>query len=369
MGKPLKKREDYEGDKFLKQVKATKKSPCKPRLLPEAGGQQVLEHFKKYLASRQAFDYSKPILQGQKNRTIVDKKLKAKSLSLIFLCALCWGPSYLFIKLGITDIPPLTLVFLRLAIASAILYVLCRIQKLPIFEWKYPWRQFVFLGVMLNALPFFLISFGELYITSSLAGILNSLTLIFTAIFSHFFGSQERLTKNKIFGIILGLAGLGVIYLPLVLQEGVRSNIGALLVILACLFYGIGTVYARARLKKNIPSLIVLTAQLGVATLILIPFSLLIDHPFALPFPSYQAIIGALGLGVIGTAAGFFFYYKAIQFAGATYASFSVLMVPILAMGFGSFFLDENLTWNLYIGTLLILVGVVAVNPVFNKEY
>jgi drug/metabolite transporter (DMT)-like permease len=298
----------------------------------------------------------------------MEKKLKAKSLSLIFLCALCWGPSYLFIKLGITDIPPLTLVFLRVGIACAIFYVLCRIQKLPIFEWKYPWKQFVFLGLIMNAFPFLLIAFGEVYITSSLAGILNSFTLIFTAIFSHFFGSRERLTRNKVFGITLGLAGLGVIYLPIVLREGIRSNIGALCILLACLCYGIGTVYARARFQKNIPSIVVLTAQLGSAALILIPFSLLIDHPFALPLPSYQAIIGALGLGVIGTAAGFFFYYKAIQFAGATYASFSVLMVPILAMGFGAYFLDEQLAWNLYVGTLLILIGVVAVNPVFNKE-
>ncbi len=297
----------------------------------------------------------------------MERKLKAKSLLLIFLCALCWGPSYLFIKLGITDIPPITLVFLRVGIACAICYVLCWFQKLPVFAWNYPWKQFVFLGLMMNAFPFLLIAFGEVYITSALAGILNSCTLIFTAIFSHFFGAREPLTKNKVFGITLGLVGLGVIYLPLLLQEGIRSNMGALFILLACLCYGIGTVYARVRLQKNIPSLVILTAQLGAASFLLIPFSLLIDHPFTLPFPSYQAIIGALGLGVIGTAAGFFCYYKAIQFAGATYASFSVLLVPILAMGFGAFFLDEQLTWNLYVGTFFILVGVLAVNPVFNK--
>jgi len=297
----------------------------------------------------------------------VDYPLKAKSLFLIFLCALCWGPSYLFIKVAIQDIPPLTLVLTRVVIAWVILYTICLIQKRTSFDWKNQWRHFAVLGISLNVLPFFLISFGELYISSSLAGFLNSFTLIFTAILSHFFGSHDPFTKNKLFGVILGIFGLGVIYLPLVFQEGVKNNVGALLIILACLSYATGTVYARSHLQKKIPGIVVLTAQLGIAALVLIPLSLFIDRPFTLAFPSYPALGGAIGLGVIGTAIGFLFYYKVIQLAGATYASFSVLLVPMLAMFLGAVFLGEVLTWNLYAGTLLILMGVLAVNPVFNK--
>jgi len=297
----------------------------------------------------------------------MEKVLRAKSLSLLVLCALCWGPSYLFIKIALPGIPPLSLVFLRVGIAALILYLLCRFQKNPIFNWRDRWKQYTVLGITLNALPFSLICYGELYISSSLAGILNSLTLISTSILAHFFGIREPFTKNKIIGILSGVIGLGIIYLPLVLQEGIKSGIGALMIIFACLSYGIGTVYARTHLQKS-AGIIVLTAQLSIAAAILFPLALVIERPYMLAFPSYQSVIGAIGLGVLGTAAGFFFYYKAIQLAGATYASFSVLLVPIIAMILGSLILHEQLTWNLYLGTFFILAGILAVNPVFNKK-
>jgi drug/metabolite transporter (DMT)-like permease len=272
----------------------------------------------------------------------------------------------LFIKIAIPEIPPITLVLLRVAIAALILSLVCRLQRQPRFDWKRCWRQALVLGLTLNALPFVLISFAELFITSSLAGILNSLTLIFTALFAHFFGKEERFTRNKAFGIILGIIGLAIIYLPGVLQQGIKSSLGVFLIIVACISYGGGAVYARSQVLRA-PGIVVLTAQLILTTIVLIPFSLFIDRPYALPWPGLEAIGGALGLGVIGTALGFSLYYKAIQLAGATYASFSVLFVPILAMILGAFFLHEQLTWNLYLGTLLILVGVTAVNPTFNK--
>ncbi len=293
--------------------------------------------------------------------------MKAKSLLLILICALCWGPSYLFIKMGLTGIQPVTLAFLRIAIGGAILYAISRFQKQPTLPWKKYWKHFLILGVTFNALPFFLFGLAEVYITSSLAGILNSFTLIFTAILSHYFGSKEPFTKNKIFGITIGIIGLAIVYIPLVFQEGVGSDFGALLVILACLSYASGTIYAKSSLRQNVPAISILVGQLAMAGLILIPLSLFIDHPFSHPLPSLTAMCGALGLGVFGTAAGFYFYYKAIHLAGATYASFSVLLVPILAMVLGAYFLDETLTWNLYAGTALILIGVAAINPVFNK--
>lgn len=235
----------------------------------------------------------------------MEKALKNKSILLLFLCALSWGPAYLFIKIAVPEIPPPTLVFLRVAIAWLILYPICRLQKNQSFDWKHRWKQYTILGLTVNALPFYLVSFGELYISSSLAGILYSFTLIFTAILGHFFGSHDPLTKNKILGISLGIVGLATIYLPLVLHESVKNGIGAFMVIIACLSTSIGTVYARTHLQRS-PGIIVLTAQLGVTAIILFPLSLFIDQPYALPFPSIPSMIGVLGLGVICTAVAFF---------------------------------------------------------------
>jgi drug/metabolite transporter (DMT)-like permease len=291
---------------------------------------------------------------------------KTKTLPLLFLCGLCWGPSFLFIKITVFEIPPLTLVVLRVGIAAALLAVICRLQNHNILSWKRYWKQFLIIGLTLNAIPFCLINYGELYISSSLGGILNGLTLIFTAILSHFFGSQDTLTKNKILGIASGLLGLTIIYLPIIFTQRLGNSIGALLIVLATLSYGTGTVYARAHLPKA-PPLVTLTAQLILATIVLLPLSLIIDRPFTLPFPSLTAIMGASGLAVIGTVLGFLFYYKAIQQVGATFASFSTLLIPIFAMILGAIILHEKLTWNLYLGTVFILAGAVSVSPAVNS--
>ncbi len=297
----------------------------------------------------------------------MNKSLKTKGILLLFLCAFFWGPAYLFIKIAVVEIPPPTLVFLRVVIAWLILYPICRFQKSSAFDWRHRWKHYLILGITFNALPFYLVSFGELYISSALAGVLYSFTLIFTAILGHFFGSHDPLTKNKLLGIGLGIAGLATIYLPVLIQESIKTGIGAFMVIIACLSTSIATVYARTHLQRT-SGITLLTAQFGVAAALLLPLSLLIDRPYALPLPSLKAVVGVIGLGVICTAGAYFLYYKAIQFAGSTYASFSVLLIPIFAMILGAVVLQEQLTWNLYVGTPLILSGVLAVNPTFNKK-
>jgi drug/metabolite transporter (DMT)-like permease len=304
----------------------------------------------------------------EKKKKEMGKRLKAISFAFIALCALCWGPSYLFIKIALPEIPPMTITLVRTAIAAVLLYALCLSQKLEFFRWIGQWKQFFVLGFLLNGLPSVFIAYGEKYISSSLAGILNSFTLIFTAILSHYFGRQEPLTKRKSLGILSGVAGLAVINLPLILKEGLHIGFGALLVILACACYGVGTLYARTHLQRSVPINVLLTGQCLATVILLLPFSFAIEHPYALAFPSLTGIASVIALGVIGTAGGYFFYYKAIDVAGATYASLSVLLVPIIAIVLGAAILKEHIGWNLYLGTALILIGVVAVNPAFQSK-
>ncbi|MBS0615853.1 MAG: DMT family transporter [Verrucomicrobia bacterium] len=293
--------------------------------------------------------------------------MKIKHYILMVLCGLCWGPSYMFIKIAVETIPPLTLVLLRVGISTIILYGICRLQNMQISKYRQHWKHFVVLGITLNALPFCLISFAELYISSSLGGILNGLTLIFTAIFAHYFGTHERLNRKKILGIFSGLIGLVLIYLPFLFDQVKTNELGILLMVLAMVSYATGTVYARAHLTK-MPGLVALTSQLIVSTLCVLPLSLFIDHPFSLPFPPLQAWVGALGLALIGTVIGFYIFYKTIQVAGATLAAFATLLIPIVSMLLGVIILHEQLTWNLYVGTALIIAGAWAVNQAIKKD-
>lgn len=292
---------------------------------------------------------------------------KSTGLILLLLSALCWGPAYLFIKLAIIDIPPITLALLRVAIASVIVYFICLLQKQRLSHWKHLFFRFAVMGLTLIAIPFSLISWGERYIPSSLAGLLVSLALIVTVVLAHFFGKHERLTSKKIIGLCSGIIGLCFIYLPMIAQETTASLWGVLLVILASCSIGSGTVYARTHLH-SVPAIVALAFQLIIATFILLPLSLLIDLPMGIPIPSTTSLLSVLALTVISTVLAYYFYYKSIQLSGATYASLALILIPIFAMAFGRIFLKEHFSWNFYLGALFILTGVGAVAPVFNRK-
>ncbi len=287
---------------------------------------------------------------------------KLKTFSLLFLSSLCWGPSFLFIKFALPSFPPFTLVFWRVVIGFFFIYLYCKILRHKIAPWLHYWKECAILGITLNVLPFYLISFGEEYISSSLTSILNCFTLIFTAIIAHYFGAHEPITKKRALGIFSGIMGLVILYLPLVLHEGMKSVFGAILVVIATLCYGIGNVYAKFHLQR-VPATVALTLQLLISAIILLPLSLFIDHSYALPFPSTQSILGVLGLGILGTFIAYYLYYQAMKCGGATFASLSVLLIPIFATILGAVVLHEEITWNLYLGAFFILAGILGVKP------
>ena len=293
--------------------------------------------------------------------------LKVKGFLLIFLTALCWGPNFLFIKVAVAEIPPTTLVFLRVGIGTAVLFSIALLNRIDLWKWNPLWKEFIVMAMTMNVIPYILISWGEQYISSALTGILNSLSVISVAVMAHYFGQYDRLTKNRIGGICSGVLGLVIIYLPILLHDRLGNILGALMMVGACLSYGVGTVYVRVHLKK-MPVMAAITIQMVTATLILSVLALLIDRPFGLPIPSADAIYSVIALGAIGTGIGFIFYYKAIEMAGATYATLSVFLLAIFAMFYGAFFLQEQITWNQYLGAFFILLGLLAVNPAFDPS-
>src|SRR5579872_1297799 len=99
--------------------------------------------------------------------------LKTKGFFLIFLTALCWGPNFLFIKVAVAEIPPVTLVFCRVAIGTLVLFLIALLQRVELWKWNHFWKEFVIMAMTMNVIPWILISWGERYISSALAGILN----------------------------------------------------------------------------------------------------------------------------------------------------------------------------------------------------
>ncbi len=291
--------------------------------------------------------------------------MKLKNLFLLLLLASLWGPSFLFIKVAVAEIPPITLVLGRVSIGALLLLAVLRLQngRLPA---PTVWKHVAFVALFHNAIPFVLFGWGEQYISSALASILNGTTPLFTIILAHFFVTDDRLTPTKILGVLVGFAGLMLLIWPS-LAGGVQvTTLGILAIVAASACYGVAIIYTRNHLR-NLPPLVAPTSQMIMATLYLLPASLLVDKPYLLPVPSWQALVSLFALGVLGTALAFIVYYRLQAVAEPTYVSMVTYVIPVVGVILGVAVLGEQLTWHTVAGFALILAGVMTVNGVFQQ--
>lgn len=175
-------------------------------------------------------------------------------LWLLFLASL-WGPSFLFIKVAVEDIPPLTLVVGRVGIAAILLYAILRLQGRNLPKFGPVWRHFAIMALVQNALPFALFNWGEQHIDSALAAILNGTTPLFTILLAHIFVADDRITPAKMVGVVVGFGGLALLIAPSLVDGIQASTWGLIAVAVASFSYGIALVYSRLNLRGT-PSLV-----------------------------------------------------------------------------------------------------------------
>jgi drug/metabolite transporter (DMT)-like permease len=287
-----------------------------------------------------------------------------KTLIRILILAGLWGPSFLLIKLAVAEISPITTATIRVSIGAIFLIAMLKIMGKKLLPFGKIWKQFFIMGLFSNAIPFCLFCVGEMSIDSSMAALINGAPPIFTAMLAHYFLKDEPLTIQKILGICLGISGLLALFIPNLLAGASGSAWGIAAIVLATLCYAIGFVYAKAKLK-GIPPLIAPASQLILASLVLIPVSLIFEQPLSMPMPSWTAILALLGLGVGGTGIAFVIFFKVIETAGATAVSMTAYLLPVVGMTLGVLFLDEPMTWNNILGGALILSAMLVVNGAF----
>lgn len=291
----------------------------------------------------------------------MDEKVQVKVFFLIILLACCWGPSFLFIKVAVNEIPPLTIVASRLTLGAFLVYLFIKFKGLKIWPYRKQFHHCLIMAVFASALPFSLISFGELYISSSLAAILNGSTPIFTMILAHFFIASEKMSIKKVIGILFGFSGIVFIFVPQLLDQDFGREIGAFLLLVSAISYAIGMVYSRKNLQA-IPPMSAACAQLIFAAVILLPLALFTEQPYQLPIPSGKAFISVIALGIIGTAIAFPVYYYIIKLAGASAVSTATLLFPVVGILLGVLVLQEKVFWNTYFGSFLIFLGLLITN-------
>jgi drug/metabolite transporter (DMT)-like permease len=270
-----------------------------------------------------------------------------------------WGSSYMFIRVAVAEVPALTLVAARLLLAAAILWIALRASRRPIPRDRRLWVAYAVMGVLSGALPYTLISWGEQYIDSSLAALLQATMPIFTVILAIFLADDEHLTWTTTFGVAIGFAGVVVLMLP-DLRDGLHADLlGQFAIVGASVSYAAAAIFARNRLRGEAP-LSSTMGQMTMGALFTIPLSLIIDRPFPLS-PSAQAVLSWLGLTILGTVLAYIIYYALIDRTSATFVSTVTYIIPIVGLTLGALVLDEPVTANLLISAALIIAGVLLI--------
>jgi drug/metabolite transporter (DMT)-like permease len=275
---------------------------------------------------------------------------------LLLLLAAIWGASYMFIKVAVRDLEPTVMVTLRLLIAAAVVLGLLAARRgtwSAVAQVGGVWREGLAFGIVNGALPFTLISWGEKHIDSGVAAIVNASVPIFVALLATKFKPSERSSGLKLLGIVLGLAGVGVLAgaHP---DGGWWAVAGTLAVVAASFSYAVGGLYGQ-HVVGRVSGPVMAAASMLYGALVLLPFAL-----FQLPsqLPGWKAIGSVLALSLAGTALAQLILFRMLRLFGAAKVSLVTYLLPVTALFYGALILDEPLRAAALGGLALILGGV-----------
>jgi drug/metabolite transporter (DMT)-like permease len=270
-----------------------------------------------------------------------------------------WGGTFLFVRIAVVEVPPLTLVLARVAIGSAVLLLLLKAlgQALPDAR---RWRDHLGMGLLNNVLPFSLIFFGQTQITAGLAAILNATTPIWTVILLHVATRDERATPAKVAGVVLGLIGVVILVGPEALRGLGATALAQLAVIAGTISYAFSSLWARR--LRGVPPLEAAAGQLTASFIVMTPLALVFDRPWTLAPPSGQVVACIVALGVVSTALAYILFFRVLLRAGGTNAALVTLLIPPTAIFLGAAVLGEALDPRHAAGLLVILTGLVAID-------
>lgn len=297
--------------------------------------------------------YPIPMIRSQMNR--------GDWLVLLFL-ALIWGGAFFFIGVAVRHVPPLTYVWLRVTIGAAGLWSYLMIRRERIRLPKEVWGSILLLAILNNALPFALFGWSQTHIASGLASILNATTPIWGVVVAHFLTSDERMSRRKLAGVLLGFGGVALMIGPSLLSNIGSSGLAELACVAAALSYALAAVWARRFKRQGISPFSVTTGQLTAGALLMFPLSMIADRPWTHPLPPASAWAAIVALALLCTALGYVLYFRLIDHAGATNALLVTLLVPPVAIVLGAMFLGETLAPQDFAGLGLIALGLAAID-------
>ena len=290
-------------------------------------------------------------------------------IALICLGAI-WGGSFMGAKLALTSFGPMTVALLRLTLASVVLLIIALAsgRKFPGFSTSTDqriWVHIAIMGLITNAVPFSLLNWGQLYVSSGFAGVTMAVVPLLVLPLSHFILKSNEMAPQKVIGFIIGFIGIIVLIGPTQLITSTGANlepVARIACISAALCYGLGAI--NTRLCPPVSIMVYSTGGLVVGTLFLLPIALLIE---GVPqWPETTALIATIYLGLFPTALATILLVGIINSAGPAFMSMVNYQVPLWAIAFGIIFLGEKVPTSFIAALGLIMLGL-AVSQRPNK--
>jgi drug/metabolite transporter (DMT)-like permease len=286
--------------------------------------------------------------------------LKPKHWIVFITLGLIWSSSFLWIKIGVQEIGPMALVAYRMLFGALTAILIAMYQKV---QWPRDWKTwgiYAILGPTSLAIPIFFISWGEQAIDSAVASILNATVPLFTIVIAHFWLHDDKMTVQKVLGLLIGFAGVVVLLSEDLLTSSHNSVIGQAAVILASLFYAGSSVFAR-RATQHVDGFVRGAAPLITAAIFMWLIGPIAEKPFLVPTLPLTWT-AALWLGIFGSGLAIIMFYYLLHEIGPTRTSLVTYLFPLGGVILGVTFLNEHLSWQLALGAALIISSILVVN-------
>ena len=284
---------------------------------------------------------------------------------LVISLGMLWGASFLFVEVLLDLINPFLIVYFRVSVASVILVIFLYLSRTKfILSYKTVYNLFI-MAMLNNVVPFLLIAYGQQTTTGGLASILNANTSLITILLASIFIPYEKLTVNRLFGVLIGLLGIIIAVGYESFSTIYEGSFGKFLILLATVSYSFAGIWAKLKLS-DVPPLISATGMLTFSTVILSPFAAVFyfDDIINLNFP---IIFYSVMFAILCSVIAYFLYFKILEKTGAGNLLICTIIIPPASIILNSLILGQVIAISELIGLMIITVGLIILDGRYKK--
>ncbi|MGZ5430005.1 MAG: DMT family transporter [Thermoanaerobaculia bacterium] len=280
-------------------------------------------------------------------------------LPVLVWCVLCliWSSTWLFIKLGLADLPPVSFAGIRFVVAASVIWGIVAIRRTPLPKGARAWGFLALTGFLAFSLNYGLLFWGEQRTSSGLAAVLQATIPAFGLVVAHFLLPSDRMTLPKVLGVSLGIAGVAVIFSDRATLAGPDALRGGIAIVAGAFAVALSNVLVKSRGESFDPVILAgVQMTFGLVPLVVAGF-LLEGSPFAFRWTP-RAVLSVLYLALVGSVIAFLLFYWLLRRMDVTKVLLIALVTPVLAVALGAAVLGERLGGRTFVGTAIILGGI-----------